>query len=215
MSIDRRHFIPVLIAISVFSFINGNKLKLRTVIAGLVFISLMIVYALVRDNRAISDYDVGLLIYAGFAEFILTGYVSCYYISEMPKAYLLGRTYLWDTVTRMFPYAIFPWKPKDLGTLFMSEVLENRIGFAFNPVAEGILNFGKFSIFTTPIIIFIFMNLGYIMSKRNPLFYIVICAYSLDFCRGQFANCIFDVIFMWFVLNFMTKFKMSTEDRRT
>lgn len=209
--VDRRHIIPVVLALILYHIFMNKKLELKYILLILFFSWAMVMYALFRTQVSTGSTDLNTTIYDGLAEFILTGYISVYYATHPLSSFYFGRTYIWDTITRIFPKFIFPWKPADLAITFMSTVLHNRVGFAFNPIVEGYFNFGNYLVIFVPIIILTFIKMGYRLTKKEPLFYFVFCAYSLDFCRGQFANCIFDILLMYIIMRLMKKVRLCNE----
>lgn len=206
--IDRRHLIPVVVAVAVYGLLGKKKIDLKIVLGMVLFVAAMAFYAVLRLGLVVKELDFGTFVYEAFSEFILTGYITVYYATHIPSSYLGGSTYLWDTVTRIFPRVVFPWKPEDLAVTFMSSVLQNRVGFAFNPIAEGYLNFGNLLVLFVPLVFILFVEIGYKLSKKMPVYYLLFCAYFLDFNRGQFSNCMFDIIFMYIILFFMERLKV-------
>ena len=207
--VDRRHFVPVIVAVVLYMIFMNKKISKTLIIFIILFVLSMILYAVVRSEIQVGTVDINTLIYNAFAEFILTGYITVFYAMHPVNSFYMGRTYIWDTITRVFPKSIFPWKPTDLAEIFMKSVLQNRVGFAFNPVAEGYLNFGGYLIWFVPIIFLIFIKIGYRLTNKEPLFYFMFCSYFLDFSRGQFANCIFDIVVMYIILYAMKNVRIK------
>ncbi|MFR0800488.1 MAG: O-antigen polymerase [Suilimivivens sp.] len=209
LMIDRRHFIPVVVAIVLYYLIGSKKVDFKVVFVILLFGAVMVLYAVIRLGIKINGMSFNTFVYEGFSEFILTGYTTIYYATHTPHSFFLGRTYLWDTITRILPKVLFPWKPKDLAVIFMASALDNKVGFAFNPIAEGYLNFGNWLIFFVPLFFILFIKIGYKLSKKRPIYYLLFCAYFLDFNRGQFSNCIFDILVMYAILFLMERLKVK------
>ncbi len=204
--IDRRHIIPVFVGILMFLVSQKNKIKFKNVIIVIGIVALLLLYSVTRMGMKVTTISFKNLTYTSLSEFILTNYVTCYYIANPIDKLYLGSTYIWHTISRLFPHFILPNKPEDLAVTFYRNVLNSKVGYAFNPVAEGLINFGNVSIIITPLIFLFVINLAVKNRDKNPLFYIIVSAYSLDFCRGQFANCMFDLLFMYILLKMMNRF---------
>lgn len=203
--IDRRHIVPVIMAVALLILATKRDVKLRTLIPFAIIIVGLLVLAVIRLGYSMDSLPVSTLIYTMFGEFILTNYVSCYYVAMPPATLMRGSTYIWNTITKLIPRAIYAGKPLDLAQVFYNQVIKSGSGFAFNPVAEGLINFGTLSVITTPLIIYFVMRLGARVYKKEPLFYLMICAYSFDFFRGEFANSMFDILVLYICLHFMSR----------
>lgn len=207
--IDRRHIIPVIISVFLMSISKKEKIEFKYIRRAAIIIAIMMVYAVVRLGLSVGKIPIQTLVYTMSGEFILTQYVTCYYIAHPVSNLMYGKTYIWYTITKMIPRVLYSGKPSDLSVTFYNEVIKRGSAFAFNPVAEGLINFGKFSVFITPIVIYLFMRIGIKIGKKEPLFYFIICAYSFDFFRGEFANCIFDVVFLYICVKFFSGIRMK------
>ncbi len=201
---DRRHIIPVIIAVFLMVMSQNKTIDPKYIIRFAIIVVFMMIYAVVRLGLSVGGVPIQTLVYTMCGEFILTQYVTCYYISHPVSELLFGKSYVWYTMTKAIPRLFYSGKPLDLSLTFYNEVIKSGSAFAFNPVAEGLINFGGFSVFVTPIIIYLFMQIGVKIGKKEPLFYFIICAYSLDFFRGEFANCIFDVVFLYLCVKFFS-----------
>ena len=105
------------------------------------------------------------------------------------------------------PRALYPDKPLDLGEIFYLQANTN-VAFAFNPIAEGILNFGKYAAFIVPIVIGGYILIGKKLLKHNVLFYAIFFGYSADIFRGDFSNCAFDLLFLIILVGAMSHFSI-------
>lgn len=206
---DRRHIMPVIIAVFLMVMSQNKTIKLKHIAKLAIIVAFMMVYAVVRLGLSVGKIPIETLVYTMSGEFILTQYVTCYYVAHPVPRFLFGETYTWYTITKVIPRAFYSGKPLDLSLVFYNQVIKSGSAFAFNPVAEGLINFGEFSVFITPIIIYLFMRIGIKIGKREPLFYYIICAYSLDFFRGEFANCIFDIVFLYLCIKFFVGVRLK------
>ncbi|WP_217820214.1 hypothetical protein [Clostridium tyrobutyricum] len=162
----------------------------------LVFIFLLLL-GYIRNK--VQSVDISYIYINSLGEFILPQWISYYYIYN-PKPLLLGKTYLY-TFLYLFPKALLPNKPEDLGIMFWKEAGTNT-ALAFNPVAEGIINFGNLSIIFVPIIIFVLIFFIRKFKKRQ-LLYFVFCGAALNFMRGAMANFIFECLFVFICIKIM------------
>lgn len=211
---DRRHIIPVIIAVFLMVMSQNKTIKFKYIAKFVIIVVFMMVYAVVRLGLSMGKIPIQTLVYTMSGEFILTQYVTCYYVAHPVSRLLFGETYTWYTITKAIPRVFYSGKPLDLSMVFYNEVIKNGSAFAFNPIAEGLINFGGFSVLITPIIIYLFMRIGIKIGKKEPLFYYIICAYSLDFFRGEFANCIFDIVFLYLCIKFFVGVRMKRSIRQ-
>lgn len=211
--IDRRHILPVVVSVALLFLATKRKVSLKSFVPFFVVIATLLSLAVIRLGYTLNSLAFPTLFYTLFGEFILTNYVSCYYIANPPAALLFGSTYIWNTLTRIVPRAIFPGKPEDLALVFYNQAIHTGSGYAFNPIAEGLINFGTFSVISTPLVIFFVMSIGSRLYKKEPLFYLMMCAYSFDFMRGEFPNSMFDIAVLYIFLHFMNKSTLSKSKR--
>lgn len=132
-----------------------------------------------------------------FGEFVYNQWVSYYYVNDLGNSFSLynGITFFLYPIIFLFPSIIIKNKPEELALIFWREANTNQ-ALAFNPVSEGILNFGNYSIVLTPIVYYLYLNLvNY--KKYAPYLYVVLIGSTMDICRGQFALVFFEVIFVY------------------
>lgn len=205
MLIDRRHLIPVLISCMIMFIDTKHRISLKKAIVSITTIFLLMVYAVVRLGYSFSDLPFNTLIYTMFGEFIITNYITCYFIANPVTNLFYGVTYLVYPFMKLIPRVIYEEKYIDLSVQFYNNVIQSGSAFAFNPVAEGLLNFGMYAVFFVPLILCAILCLGKKLYYRVPLFYYFMCGYSLDYLRGEFANCMFDM-FVIFIFLYLMKF---------
>lgn len=213
--VDRRHIISVFIGVVLFLIAQNGRIKFKNALIVIILVLLLLISSVTRMGMKLSTISLSDLTYTTLGEFILTNYVTCYYVANPIEHLFLGSTYVWHTISRLFPRIILPSKPEDLAMTFYRTVLDSKVGFAFNPVAEGLINFGYLSILITPCIFLLIIIIANKSRNKNPLFYIMISSYSLDFCRGQFANCAFDLLVMFILLKLMNRFEIKTDSGRS
>lgn len=132
-----------------------------------------------------------------FGEFVYNQWVSYYYVNDLGNRFSLynGITFFLYPIIFLFPSFIIKNKPEELALIFWREANTNQ-ALAFNPVSEGILNFGNYSIILTPIVYYLYLNfVNY--KKYAPYLYVVLIGSAMDICRGQFAIVFFEVIFVY------------------
>ncbi len=122
-------------------------------------------------------------------EYYCTFSITNAYIVNPPELQY-GKTYLYDTFSKFFPRAIFPNKPEDLSKQFKDEY-NLKVGFAYNPVAEGILNFGKYVILFLPILLVFITIMANKLGRLNILNYIIIAISSFDFLQRTIFKLLF------------------------
>lgn len=204
---DRRNIINLILILIMAFFSKLKKVSFGKILV-IFFIALTFLsFGYFRTGAKFSKEKINSFIYMSTGEFILSHYVSEYYMNNMPEL-RYGKTYVFDTFTKLIPRKIYPNKPEDLSMEFYKEAKTN-VGFAFNPVAEGLINFGKKgAIFIVPIVIMFYINLAYFLGKRNSTFYLIVCGYSINIFRGFFSNSMFAIFVMcvlaWLMLR---KFK--------
>lgn len=175
-----------------------EKKKLITYMS--VFVIALLFLGMIREKVLYSDPSAFFL--KVFGEFILPQWITYFYILN-PKPLSFGITYL-NIFPYLFPKILMPNKPEELGILFWKEANTNT-ALAFNPIAEGLLNFGKYSVVFVPLIIFLIIYLVKKLQKRE-IFYLVICGSVLNFTRGQFATWAFECLFVFLVIKSINLF---------
>jgi len=116
--------------------------------------------------------------------------------------YRFGSTYLFLPLQVVIPRAIYPKKPKGLGSELVMRSTSGGQGYAYTPTTEAFLNFG----YIGPFIVFFFF--GIILSRlvksvsKNQKFLSYILFYSLifDFMRGEFSSFLYQLLVMGFII---------------
>lgn len=206
---DRRNIINLLIILTMVLFSKLKRIKVKLLLKILFVILIFLSLGYFRANDSFSKDRYRELFYMSNGEFILSHYVSEYYINHKSTLYY-GKTYFVDTFTKFFPRFIYKNKPIDLSEKFYKDAKTN-VGFAFNPVAEGLINFGEFgSILFVPLTIYFYVFLANILQKKNFFNFLIVSGYSINIFRGFFANSIFAIVFMCVVVFLMTGRKVDT-----
>lgn len=197
---DRRNFVNLGVMLILTYFYKLRKINIKVIVSTLTVIVLLLSISYFRSGTTKKDFNNVFFLSTG--EFVLTQYVTNYYINyDYDLRY--GKTYTIDVITSFIPRRIYKNKPILLSQEFKNQAKTN-VGYAFNPVAEGIINFGyKGAMISTPIILLLYVKLAYYVSKKNFLYYIAACAESINFCRGIFSVSAFSLFLMIFITKFM------------
>lgn len=200
---DRRNFVMLLIMVAITVLYFVKRIKLRYV-----FISVGVVLLLLFGSFLRSGSNNGSpqnMFYYMNGEFILTNYVSQFYIDKN-NDFKYGSTYVIDTITAPIPRSIYKDKPEMLSVQFQQEAKTN-VAYAFNPVAEGLINFGCIgaAIFV-PIVLFLFTFVSRLLGKFRLDYYVVVFASSVGFCRGIFSVTVFSIVCICLVIYLMRRF---------
>ena len=147
----------------------------------------------------LKKYNIKDVFYYSFGEFINVNYVTNYYINNTYNL-KYGKTYTIDVITSVLPKKLYPKKSQQLSTEFMHTVNSNY-GLAFNPIAEGLVNFGNKCVYILlPLVLFFYIKLAYIIGKKYNFIYFIFVAENINFMRGQFSNSIFLIAFIGIVV---------------
>lgn len=193
----RRGFLFFLL-ISFVWMIAQKEIKKKKIMKYMgILIIILLILGMIREKVLYTQSSA--LFFKILGEFMLPQWITYFYILN-PKPLSFGITYCY-IFPYMFPKILMPNKPEELGMLFWKEANTNT-ALAFNPVAEGILNFGEYSIIFVPIIIFIIIYLAR-KTERKEIFYLVICGSVLNFTRGQFATWAFECLFVFLFIKIM------------
>lgn len=208
LTCERRIFVAYLIGFIILFCSKFDKIKVKSVLAGLLVVVLLLLSASFRGNITFSNHDFKDVLYMSLTEFVCTYSISNYYVNNIDSLELMyGETYTKSAFLSLFPRAIAPNKPVELGAQFAEE-LNLNVAYSYNPVAEAILNFGYGAIVFLPLLILLLVLIANKLYKFNVLMPVILSAFSLDFYRGQFANYFFDsvmcfvVIFLIFNINY-------------
>lgn len=190
---ERRMLVSFIIGLILISFANLKKIKIKHIFSVLIIIVFFLSIAAFREGILNKDRKINDILYSSTTEYYCTFSITESYIVRPPEL-KYGQTYFFDTLTKMVPRSFYPNKPEDLSQIFKKENKLN-VGFAYNPVAEGILNFGKYAFIFVSFVTFLITFVCNYLSKKNVLYFLIICVNSLDFFRGAFSNFFFDVLF--------------------
>lgn len=207
LTCERRMFVTFFLGFIFIILIKIKKLGLKRIMT-LIFIFILLLFsAAIRDNIKFSNHKFMDVLYSSTTEFYCTFMISDAYVYDSHDLEY-GKTYIIDSLSKLLPKFILTNKSEDLSFKFKKEYNTN-VGFAFNPVAEGILNFGKFAPIMVALIMFLICSIANFLSKYNILYYIILLIFSLDFCRGAFSNVFFDTIFCFILIFILTKISIK------
>lgn len=199
---DRRNFVTLLFMLILIYVYKLRKVSFKVLIVAFLCVVMLLSISFFRSGT--SNKSINNVLFLSLGEFVLTNYVSNYYIINSDDLQY-GKTYIYNTLTAFLPSKIFPEKPELLSVQFQKEAKTN-VAYAFNPVAEGLINFGKVgAIFAVPVIILFWVKLAYIVSRKHLLFFAIVCAESINFFRGIFSISVFSVVVMTIFTIFMLK----------
>ncbi|MZK52740.1 O-antigen polymerase [Clostridium beijerinckii] len=198
LTLGMRRELVLLILMLVFTYsIEKEKISKRIYIFITFILIYLLFYAFIRQDYYSLNENLGRVLYVSLAEFILPQYISYYYfVASSSLKY--GVTYLY-AFTQFIPRILYESKPINLGIQFIQQSGVN-VGFAFNPIAEGLINFGKYSSLIVGILVLALMIYGREVYRKNNLIYIILLASSVDFNRGQFSVYLIDIIIIYFIL---------------
>lgn len=190
---DRRNFVNLLLLILLCSINKIKKIKFKNVFSIILCVLILLSISYFRSNTLSRKFNDIMFLSTG--EFVLTNYVSSYYINHNFDKYY-GSTYVFDTFTSFIPRSLYKNKPELLSKRFKKQTGIN-VAYAYNPVAEGIVNFGTIgAIFVVPCVLLFLSNLAYFFGKKNLIFFYIVCGESINFCRGIFSVSMFSIVFI-------------------
>ncbi len=200
LTCERSVFVAFFIGVIMLFATRVNKIKFKHILMISVIFVAFLFSAAIRENISFSNHRINDVLYSSTTEYYCTFTITNALLNYNPEELSYGKTYYYDSFTKLFPSFILPNKPKDLSQQF-KEKNNLNVGFAFNPVAEGIINFGIFgaTIFV-PMLMFLITSIAERMGKINILYYIIVACYSLYYCRGAFSNFFFDILFCYIVI---------------
>lgn len=192
---DRRNMVNLIFLIALLCVTKLKKIGFKKIIAAISIVMIFLLMSFFRAGTNLANFDINKFIFLTNGEFILSSYVSDYYINNCDNL-KYGKTYIYDTLVSVIPRKIFPDKPKMLSEQFQEDAKTN-VAYAFNPVAEGLINFGVVgATFAVPVVLLLYVKLAYFMNKKNLLYYIIICGYTLNIFRGTFSTVAFALLVM-------------------
>lgn len=211
LTCERRMFVTFLIGFIFIMLYKFEKIGFKKLIIIVLTFILLLFSAAIRDNVKFSNHKFIDVLYSSATEFYCTFMISDAYVYDKHELEY-GKTYIVDSLSKLLPQAILTNKSEDLSFKFKKEYNTN-VGFAFNPVAEGILNFGNFAPIMVAIIMFLICLFALAISKKNILYYIILLTFSLDFCRGAFSNVFFDTIFCYVLIFVLSRVCIKKDAR--
>lgn len=199
LTCERSVFVAFLIGFIMLFATKLEKIKLKHILTIIFIFVLFLFSAAMRENISFSNHKINDVLYSSTTEYYCTFTITNALLNYNGKLNY-GKTYYYDSFTKLFPSFILKNKPKDLSQQFKEQNNLN-VGFAFNPVAEGIINFGTIgaTIFV-PILMLFITSIAEKLGKINILYYVIVACYSLYYCRGAFSNFFFDIIFCYITI---------------
>lgn len=211
LTCERRLFVTFFLGAAFILLKQVNKIKFKSIFIFICLIFIFLFSAAIRDNISLRNHSLIDVIYSSSTEFYCTFMISEAYVQNPPEL-TYGKTYIIDSLEKIVPRGIYSNKSLDLSMRF-KEQYNTNVGFAFNPVAEGILNFGDYAPFFVAIIMILITSFAHYMCKKNILYYIIILAFSLDFCRGAFSNLFFDILFCFIIIFIIYNVTMGKKEK--
>ena len=197
---ERRIIVTFLLGFIILYAARLVKIKLKNVLIFILSVIALLLSASIRGNVTLNNHKTEDVVFMSLGEFYLTYSISNYYVEQINNIdYEYGKTYVVSSFYSLFPSFLVSNKPEGLANKFEKDHNLN-VGFSFNPVSEGIINFGKYAIISVPFLIFLIIIISNKIYKFNVLMPIIISMFSIDFYRGQFSNFFFDSIYCFVIL---------------
>ena len=204
LTCERRIFVTFFIGMFFIILYKFKKIKFKYIVLVGIIIFVFLFSAAFRDNITLKTHSLGDIIYSSTTEFYCTFMVSEAYVAY-PQPIRYGDTYIVDTIQKLVPRFLYPSKRIDLADEFHQKFNTN-VGFAFNPVAEGILNFGNvYAPIAASFLMFLITLFARKKINSNVLNYIILFTFALDFNRGAFSNFFFDYLFCSVIITLIYK----------
>ena len=201
---NRRDFLPMIVGLF-WVFVNTKKISLSFykfvfLILGLfIFLFLGSVRSSATSDEAFNYVNLFLLTLSS-NEFVYPFYTLGYSVSKFLNDSLIfsyGTTIFFHPFLFFIPRLIFPDKPLSLAVQFVNDI-DSTMGYAYSPVTEFFVNFGFIGPF------FGFLIIGLIISKiqsfRDQRLNFVIFTMIPDFCRGEIATFLYQLIVISFFI---------------
>ena len=148
--------------------------------------------------RAQGDDQIQLYINA-FGEFLFPISTLYYFVENGVKGVGVGESYI-QVFLNFVPKNIYPDKPLSLAVQFAELVAppgaQFIMGYAFTPVTEAYVNFGKWAIGVLPLTVLLISYLSEFIARRYVFIPIILGAQALNFQRGEFSSFLFEVIML-------------------
>lgn len=208
---DRRNFVMLLVMLVVTGIALSKKIKVKSILIAVVAVFILLFTSFTRSGSQVATPQN--VFYYMNGEFILTNYVTQYYVDKSTD-FKYGSTYIIDTLTAPIPRFIYKDKPRMLSEQFQEDAGTN-VAYAFNPVAEGLVNFGYVgATICVPAILCAFVLLSNWLSRYRLDYYAVMVASSIGFCRGIFSVSVFSVICICLVIYCMRRLDNSSRNKK-
>lgn len=202
---NRRDYLPIILSmVCIYLFNKKVKINFKIIVISLVCFIFSFWISISRNANSVnlSNYDkVELAISSN--EFIYPMQTLLFVIRDNYD-YRLGQTYLFLPFQTLIPRAIYPSKPRGLGSELVIKSTGGGQGYAYTPSTEAYLNFGYIGPF---IVFFIFGLLLVKLVKRlstynDLLKYVLFYSLIFDFMRGDFASFTYQLLIMMFIIEF-------------
>lgn len=194
---SRRELIFILLFFAISKIVkSGGRISLRMVVLLLLTAFLFIV---VGVGRSATDSGVTTLLVNSFGEFLFPISTFQYYLSSGYSDFQFGLTYIYS-LFNFVPKEIIPNKPLPLAmdfALMMAEPGAKTImGYAFTPLSEAYVNFGKISILSFPLLLsFISLCIEFFF-KRSFIIHFLMLSQCLNFQRSDISSIFFETVML-------------------
>lgn len=207
LTCERRLFLSLLISVIIIFYQFIKKIKLKQFILIAIIVVVLLFSASFRANINFKTHSAGDVIYMSLTEFYCTFSIGNYYLNN---SYELqnGKTYVVNSLESLLPRFIYSNKSEDLAKQFKEQAGTN-VGFAYTPVAEGLLNFGKLAVYFVPVIMLFVTMIIRKVAKDNIVLYAIYCSFAIDYCRGEFSNFFFDCLLCYVIYILIYKVKWN------
>ena len=199
----RRYFMLVVPAVAIALLARKQSIRVsKKWIVGIVAsVTFLLTMGARRVFLSLSGTTVVYYLHNTFAEFIYTYYPSCYFVGYKYNL-IWGSSYIYDTITKWIPRALFPLKPLDLDAVFF-QMSGINISYSFNPIAEGLYNFKWGALIVVPIILFLFKKVVNYSLKYSSVLYMTFLAAFVGFMRGSLSNSVLDMVMITLLMLLM------------
>lgn len=210
MLLGNRRDISYILLYLLFYYIVTREKKLSflklvfVILSGLTFS--MIGY-LRSTGFSFSNGSIDNIVNNSLGEFFVPINIFYYYLSN--KIQLLYGASYFSFIQFVIPRAMWVDKPLSLAVNFANN-FGGIMGYGFNPIAEGYINFGFMFIFILPIIIILLIKGIEALSKKYIPVYIFAYMQVMNFNRSEFSSSLIEFVIIYLTFTVMVKPQRKT-----
>lgn len=194
---SRREIVFIILFFAISKVVkNSGAISLRTLLLSLTAALLFIFIGVVRST---TGSGLVTLLVNSFGEFLFPISTFQYYLSSGYSDFQFGLTYIYS-LFNFVPKEVFPNKPLplavDFAVMLAGPGAKTIMGYAFTPLSEAYVNFGKLSVILFPLLLAFVSSCIEFVFKRSFIIHFLMFSQCLNFQRSDISSIFFEAVML-------------------